>query len=50
MILVDRWRIRIPHDKAELNTAGKIIGRVSFRICMLEVEGDVIDVVTVRKE
>jgi hypothetical protein len=50
MILVDAWRIRIPYDKAELYTAGKIIWWGSLWIGMLEVEGDEIDIVAVGEE
>jgi hypothetical protein len=38
MMLVDEWRVRIPHDKAELYTAGKIIWWVPFWVGMLEIE------------
>jgi hypothetical protein len=50
MILVDAWCFWIPYNQPKLYTAGKIIWGGSFRIGMLEVEGDVIDIVTVGKE
>jgi hypothetical protein len=50
MILVDEWRIWIPHDKAKLYTASKIIWWISFWVGMLEIEGDVIDIIAIGEE
>jgi len=50
MILVDEWRIWIPDDKAKLHTASKIIRWISFWVGVLEIEGDVIDIIAIREE
>jgi len=50
MILVDEWRIWIPDDKAKLHTASKIIRWISFWVGVLEIEGDVIDIIAIGEE
>ncbi len=48
--LVDRWCVWIPNNEPKLQTASKVVWRISFWISMLKVEGGVIDIVAVREE